>query len=268
MKLLLLHLSIILLVLGVINAFQPSVLAEQKTESPKFKVENNGLQTIGANAYGVFDVETGEILFGKNIDEELPIASVTKLFTASAVLDSDKIEDEITITFNDVATEGRAGKLVPGQIYKIRDLIFPLLLESSNDAAAALERNIGQIPFGDKVLADASGLSDKNIATVDELAHEVSRVYKDAPYVFDVTKLKQSIGDQTGWMNNSPVRDLPGYMGGKHGYTEAANRTLVAVFTEVSLSDKELGYVILGSDNIRADVEKLRSFVENSVHLE
>jgi D-alanyl-D-alanine carboxypeptidase len=83
-----------------------------------------------------------------------------------------------------------------------------------------------------------------------------------------MTRLKQYIGEYTGWVNNSPVRDMEGYRGGKHGYTKAANRTLAAVFAESSLGNRELGYIILGSNDIRSDTEALRTAVLHSVEIQ
>ncbi len=219
---------------------------------------------VTAKAYGVFDVETGEILFSQNADEILPIASVTKLFTAAAVLDEP--DESVVVTNYDVATEGRAGKLEAGQEYMMHELLFPLLLESSNDAATALDRTLETVPFSN--FADAAGLSPENRASVTELVAQVDDLYKKAPHIFDITKLKQYIGEYTGWVNNSPVRDLEGYQGGKHGYTEAAGRTLVAIFSEAKLEDHELGYIILGSEDVKADTIALREAVASSVHLE
>jgi len=231
-------------------------------------VEETSAPVLSARAYGVFDVETGEILLSYNADQSLSIASVTKLFTAAAALKSEKLEEEVMVISSDVAAEGRSGKLEVGQLYHLRELLFPLLLESSNDAAEVFNRTLDKVPFADKFLADSSGLSSQNKATVNELAYEVRQVYLEEPYIFDITKLKQHIGKYTGWINNSPVQSLPGYQGGKHGYTEAANRTLVAIFSESSLGDRKLGYIILGSDNLLADTKELRAVVASSVHLE
>ena len=245
-----------------------SVSEVATSDAPSFVVEENIDPNITAKAYSVFDVETGEVLLSHNIDESLPIASITKLFTAAAVLQNESIDEEVTITAADVEAEGRAGKLVAGQVYKLRELLFPLLLESSNDAAAAFESQLDSIPFADKVLADASGLSAESKVSVSELSNEVRDLYLNMPQLFDITALKQYIGEETGWVNNSPVRDLVGYKGGKSGYTEAAGRTLVAIFTEPTLEDREVGYVILGSDDVRVDTEELRAMVESSVYLE
>jgi D-alanyl-D-alanine carboxypeptidase len=237
-------------------------------EEPTLVVTLPTVVDVSARAYGVFDVETGKLLFGENVDETLPIASVSKLFTAAAVIEQYPGTTTVHITAEDVATEGRAGKLFVGEELPLRDLLFPLLLESSNDAAAAIERTIGAIPFADRVLADAAGLLDANQASIAELSSEASRLYKKMPHVFDITRLNQYVGEETGWVNNSPVHELPGYVGGKHGYTEAAGRTLVALFAEPTLNNRVLGYVVLGSEDIRTDAEILRAVVADSVVLQ
>lgn len=224
--------------------------------------------SITAKAYSVFDVETGEVLFSKNADTPLPIASITKLFTASAAITDDALDTDTVITDADTAAEGRPGKLEAGQRYTLRELLFPLLLESSNDAAEVFSRTVDELSFPGVTLADASGLSPDNVASASALAANVRQMYRQQAYLFDITKLPRYIGTGNGWVNNSPVRDLPGYQGGKHGYTEAANRTLVAIFTEPSLQEREIGYVILGSDDLRADMLNLRDAMSNSVRLE
>jgi D-alanyl-D-alanine carboxypeptidase len=80
--------------------------------------------------------------------------------------------------------------------------------------------------------------------------------------------LSKRAGPYVSWSNNSPVLN-ESYRGGKHGFTEAANRTLVALFNESFVTgQRTLGYVILGSDNLSQDIEKLRTFVSESVTLE
>lgn len=222
---------------------------------------------VTAKAYTVFDLTTGEVLLAKDADEALPIASVTKLFTAESVLELAQ-DEKVVVSAADVATEGRAGKLAVGEEYSVHELLFPLLLESSNDAAAALERVVGTPEVAGHVFADTSGLSDKNLASARELAFAVRELYFTKPHIFDITKLSQKVSENNGWVNNSPVRDLPGYLGGKHGYTTAAGRTLAAIFSESALGGREIGYIVLGSNNVRSDVEQLRAGVAESVRLQ
>ena len=263
-------LSVFILIAGFsfFRTNTPSLAGTQvEMRLPQLVVDNFSIEGVTAKAYGVFDVETGDILFSYNPEEHLPIASVTKLFTAAKAMETGEFES-IVITEEDVAAEGRAGKLEVDQNYKIHELIFPLLMESSNDAAVALERRIGEVSIAGHELADTSGLSSQNVASVAELSEEVRKLYLSVPHIFDITKLKQYVGEYTGWINNSPVADLPGYMGGKHGYTIEAKKTLAAIFAEDSLGGREFGYIILGSDDVREDVEKLRKAVESSVHIE
>jgi D-alanyl-D-alanine carboxypeptidase len=81
--------------------------------------------------------------------------------------------------------------------------------------------------------------------------------------LFDITKLKEFIGEHTGWRNNNPVALLSRYKGGKHGFTEASGRTLVAVFEETLQSGEKriVGYTLLQSEDLKADIELLRKEV-------
>lgn len=235
---------------------------------PEYTFEFSALPTISAKSFLVFDIETGEVVFGDDIHTPRPIASVTKLFTASAAEEGIQLEQKTVISQADVDAEGRAGKLSAGEEYSYRELLFPLLLESSNDAASVFEKVVDKVPETKTVLADASGLSSKNQASAADLADDLNMLYHEHRHVFDITTLKQYVGEDIEWVNNSPVRDLPGYKGGKHGYTEAANRTLVAVFEEEKVGDREFGYVLLGSNDIRSDLLALRETLVNSARLE
>ncbi len=228
---------------------------------------------LPAKAYAIFDVKTGQILSSNNPDIVLPIASVTKLITAVTVMGNLTSTATTTITAEDVANEGGAGKLQIGEEYSYHELVFPLLLESSNDAAEAFER----VSDGDLVkmmnnftesvgvqntkFSDASGLSSLNVSTASDLVLITHHIYKNNPEVFDITRLSKYIGTHTGWVNNNPVLS-DNYLGGKHGYTESALKTIVSIFEEDFGTEKrKIGYVILGSNYLRADMETLREFV-------
>lgn len=231
-----------------------------------------------AHAWIVFDEETGRVLYEFNADEVLPIASVTKLFTAASFLDHGDLSASTTIEWGDVVTEGRAGKLSYGEEYNSRELLFPLLLESSNDAATALNRvhpslldeikvfNEG-LRLEHTVIADPSGLSDKNVSTARELALVARHLFDTKPEVYDMTRITSFYSKDNGWINNSPFADDQAYRGGKHGFTYEANRTAVAFFDQKLKGGNKrlLGYVLLKSDDLERDMELLRDFVEENV---
>jgi D-alanyl-D-alanine carboxypeptidase len=273
----------VLVIVLLLTIYHASADQESRTvlseESHDIVIEGE-VTGVSATAYGIFDAETGEVISGHNTDEVLPIASITKLITAGAVLSGGDRESEVTVTDEDVATYGRSGRLSSGLVYTNYELLFPLLLESSNDASSVYERasegkvvevmNRLAIEAGgvETKLTDASGLSDRNVSTVKELALVTTKLYKDEPHIFDISRLSKRAGPYLPWANNSPVLG-PDYLGGKHGFTESAGRTLVALFNEtVGEEERVVGYVLLGSDDLVSDTTKLREFVRNSARVE
>jgi D-alanyl-D-alanine carboxypeptidase len=233
-----------------------------------------------ALSFLVFDAETGQEIFAKEPSAVLPIASITKLATAALFYKNADLTATSTITWSDVNTEGDAGKLHAYEEYSNRELMYPLLLESSNDAATAMTRVHGTLvddmnAYVDMLgltqthFEDASGLSNLNVSTAGELSVLVRALRTEEPHIFDITRLTQFIGEHTGWMNNNPLVEQDGYQGGKHGFTYEANRTDVAFFDETLASghSRLIGYVILGSENVPSDIEHLRSEVREKVQL-
>ena len=268
------------------NAISSQQLASASASytTADFHIDENAKSDIlelPVSAFAIFDVETGEILVSKNSGKKLPIASVTKLVTAASAMDNLDLDLAAIITASDVLTEGKAGKLQAGEKYSQRELLFPLLLESSNDAAVVFERvtddgiisgmnsfveNLGATQTS---FADASGLSSRNISTAEDLALVTTYLYENQPHVFDMTKLPQYVGPYTGWVNNNPVIEKDNYLGGKHGFTHAAKLTIVSLFEEDFVAEsRAIGYVVLGSSDLRADISALRQFTTNSISFE
>ena len=222
------------------------------------------------DAWGLFDPETGVVFFGDNTDTQLPIASVTKLFTAYAAFKSDEIESLVTISWADLATEGRAGKLAYGDTYTLHELLFPLLIESSNDAGKAIETAlngeytfrtellIDQLSLSHTEIVDPTGLSAGNVSTVVDLARFYSHVKSEAPHIIDITTLPLYIGKHTGWVNTGPGIQHGRYRGGKHGFTPEAGNTFIGTFV---VGGTEVGIVLLGSDDLDADLSDALSYL-------
>jgi len=236
---------------------------------------------VTAKAWAVFSLETGNILFAENETKILPIASVTKLATAATLLDSYDMSYTTTASWQDIYTEGRAGGLTAGEELSREELLFPLLLESSNDAAAVLESSL---PAGELVSSmnnyvatkglssttfeDVSGLSPENKSSVSDLVRLAYIVNQEQPHVTDITRLKQFFNPNHGWQNNNPFVAHAGYVGGKHGFTPEAGRTAVAVFEEQFPRNQtaKVGYVLLGSTDLKTDMSALRELVRTSVY--
>jgi D-alanyl-D-alanine carboxypeptidase len=263
--------------------FSLSVYVAQKIESQATVILAPALTPalstpiLSAPQFLVFDITTGAVIVSQGADTVVPIASITKLFAAANILTSYDLQATTTVTWSDLAGNGGAGKLAYGQTYSYRDLLFPLLIESSNDAAKVLERTTDGVLVAKMnewasstgavktKFVDASGFSEHNVSTATNVKLLLTDAFLSRHHIFDITTLPQYIGTYTGWVNNNPVASEPGYRGGKNGYTVASNRTLAAVFDEnINGHTYTLGYIILGSDDITADFTKLRQFINNS----
>lgn len=232
-------------------------------------------------AYYVYDMETGMVIASHDEDTPRPIASVTKLVSSAVFYTDTELDDEVTITASDVATEGESGRLKAGDKYLARELVFPALLESSNDASSAQAR----VYPGDMLLAmhalanradatdatfsDTSGLNG-NRASARSLGKLLTLIAAEQPHLLDITKLNKFVHENTTWLNNNPLSELPGYLGGKHGYTHEAGRTAVAIYSDTIATGQErrVGYVVLGSSGLVDDVQALRAYTSANVRFE
>jgi serine-type D-Ala-D-Ala carboxypeptidase (penicillin-binding protein 5/6) len=97
---------------------------------------------VDAKAAIVVDARTGETLHARRADARLPIASTTKLMTALLLLERARPSDVFTAaSYRASPTESQIG-LRPGERVRVRDLLTALLLESANDAAVTIARNV------------------------------------------------------------------------------------------------------------------------------
>jgi D-alanyl-D-alanine endopeptidase (penicillin-binding protein 7) len=139
----------------------------------------------------VVDAGSGEILYDKNSNAVLPIASITKVMTAMVVLDArQNLNDRITIDESDRDTERSSSSRLPiGTTLTRAQLLQLALMSSENRAANALARNYpgglsayvtaanrkaAAIGMRDSVFADGTGLSSSNVSTARDLAVMVS----------------------------------------------------------------------------------------------
>ena len=226
-------------------------------------------------AYAVFDPSDGTLLLAHNEDTPLAIASITKLFSAMAIQDVFDLDGRTTLGWSDLNAVGTAGRLEFGQEYTYRELLFPLLLSSSNNAALTFERRArdqgtplpevmeqlaAQAGYPAVQFADASGLSARNQSTARDLAGLVAATRQQYSYVYAITSLRSYVGPYLAWGNNSPFIEDVHFSGGKHGFTNAAGRTAVALFTEtIDGIEVEIGYIILGRTDLSGDMSHLRS---------
>lgn len=101
---------------------------------------------INARSAILFDVNTGRVLFKKNENERMPVASTQKLLTALLVAEAGNLDQKVTIKASDTQVEPTKLYLKAGESYTRRQLLAAMMLRSFNDVACALARdNAGSV---------------------------------------------------------------------------------------------------------------------------
>ena len=101
-----------------------------------FTCQANAVSTSAASAV-LMEQRSGRVLYEQNGDEERLIASITKIMTAVVALEYGRMQQEYTVTAQDMA-EGSSMYLKPGDVLRLEELLYGLMLVSGNDAALAV----------------------------------------------------------------------------------------------------------------------------------
>jgi D-alanyl-D-alanine endopeptidase (penicillin-binding protein 7) len=234
----------------------------------------------------VVDQDTQEILFRKNDQAVLPIASLTKLMTGLVMAEAKlPLHEMLTISQDDVDTEkGSTSRLAVGTTLSRGDLLHLALMSSENRAAHALGRTYPgglnsfvtrmneraqSLGMRDTRYVEPTGLSSRNQSSANDLALLVGAAYKE-PLLRELSTSpgrEVDVGRRTLQYNNtnrlvkSPDWDI-GIQ--KTGYISEAGQCLVM---QTKVAGRKLIMVFLdsaGKLSRIADAERMRRWLESS----
>ena len=97
-----------------------------------------------ATAAVLMDADSGRVLYGKNEDAVMAMASTTKIMTCIVVLETVSQDDILTVSAYAASMPKVKLYIQKGEQYTVRDLLHSLMLESHNDAAVALAEYVGK----------------------------------------------------------------------------------------------------------------------------
>lgn len=213
---------------------------------------SDGNDIISAESFSLIDAKSGTILTEENANTPMPVASTTKIMTSIVVFENYKMDDIVTISLDAQQQIGSYTGFEVGEKITVKELLYCLLLKSSNEAAYALAEHMGYANFINKMnekavylgatntnFKDPAGLDDTGTST----AHDMALI---ASYAFNNKEFQDiaTTANYKAWsidkrishpLENSNRLILPNELfyyeptvAGKTGYTPDAGHCLVS----------------------------------------
>lgn len=237
------------------------------------------LNVKSALALKIYKSGREKILFEKNSEEILPIASLTKLMNALIVLENSEnfdLEKEVLISKKAADQENvpENGNLRPGEKLKLKTLFEYMIAFSSNDSAYALAELIGVDNFVQKMNEKAESLGMKNTRFANptgldpgflSFSLETKEVFnystaKDlailAKYILREFPLIYEISTQNPYYKKFVSKN--NILGGKTGYTEEAGGCLILI---LSSDSAYILNIILGAPSLKVRNEAMQQLI-------
>ncbi len=209
---------------------------------------SNATPRVTSRAAVLEDLDSGQVLFAKRPDERRPIASITKIMTALLVLERLRPSTVVVVGRDATLPSGSSLGLRVGEHISVENLLYALMLQSSNDAAVALADAAGgsagafvkmmnqrarELGLADTRFTSPNGLNDRGYSTAADLALLTRTAYTSTLFARLVRTKAWDIPAPSGPARHVQNRNAllwlyPGAIGVKTGFTTPAGHCLVA----------------------------------------
>lgn len=283
----------IALLVGVTGISEATAATPAKA---KAVVETRSTAMVGkpglhSRAALVMNADTGEVLYGKNMNETVPIASITKLMTSIIVLDARQNMNEIlTITQADVdRLKNSHSRLRVGSRLPRQEMMLLALMSSENRAASALARNYpggpqaairamnrkaAELGMKHSRFADGTGLNAQNKASLVDLAKLV-KAANAYPQIHEFSTTKSHLLSVSGqryklkYNNTNPLVNSKTWSINvtKTGYIREAGMCLVMQARIASTNTVLVLMDSWGKNTRVGDANRVKQWMESSMRL-
>lgn len=245
------------------------------------KVESDAPKITGKAAFFV-ETKNGEVLYSKNIEEKLPIASLAKVMTVLIALEQKSLDDKFIVSAQATEMEPDKMFLKEGEKLTLRELLEGIFLISANDAAEVLaEETTGnraefldlmnakakQIGMNNTYFVNPTGLDEdegSSYSTAYDLAILTRYLIKRFPQIVEISETEHVFIPQTEehqdydmYSGINLLTTYPGVVGFKTGYTPQAGYTLI---TLAQKSGYEIVGILLNSESRRNEARELLDY--------
>ncbi len=274
---------------GLIELNMPVLIIDKENDYYQhFDEKLSDLSAISAKSYLVADLDSSFVFTEKNSKEQLPITSLTKLMTAVVVAENIDLRKPILVKPEMLGANGITQGLEAGKEFRVIDLFYPLLIESSDDAAEVLSYFLGRkktiemmnkkseaILMTNTEFIESGGFSHKNVSTAQDLFQLLRYVYNNRPPLLEIAKGKKvrTFGkvrfEIKNLRNKNIFTDEPNFVGGITGYLPTSKNNGFFIFKFITKDEKirTIAIVLLDCDDNKIDVQKIYKWLQENYSL-
>lgn len=237
---------------------------------------------ITAKAAFFIETNSGQVLYSKNANQKLPVASLVKIMTILIALEHHNLNDRLLVSERAASMEPDKMLLIAGERLTLKELFYGIFLVSANDGAEVIAENTAesrdefiklmndkaqQLGMKDTYFANPTGLdedSSNSYSTAFDLSLLSRYLVKHHPEVVEISKIEHIILPRTEthqdydmYSGINLLTTYPGVIGLKTGFTPEAGLTLVTLARK---DGHEVLGVILGSENRREEAKELLDY--------
>jgi hypothetical protein len=235
--------------------------------------------SISAENYLAADL-VNNFVFMKKDTGVAPIASLTKLLSAVVATEYIDLDRKIVVPKEALIFTSKP-RFKEGDKFSLYQLLFPLLLESSNEAAETISsyfkgsrfvelmnHKAKSIGMNQTTFVDASGVSSQNVATVEDLFMLAKYLLNNRSFILNITtgKLKNSAYGSpifTDLGNFNDFADDERFLGGKTGKTNAAGETGLYIFKlNIQNVQRPVVIILLNSQDRKKDAQLILNYIQ------
>ncbi len=246
--------------------------APEPTWLPKETFGTANQPNINGASGVLVELNSGKILFEKDLTTKKPIASLAKVMTAIIAIEHKALTEKIYVSEKAASIGENTMGISQGEVYTLDELLHGLIMHSGNDAAYAISEGVAgdtttfvewmnlksrELGLEDTYFADPSGLDDTSYSTPKDLVKltryalkypELKKMGNTVEY-----ELPENNAHKYIYLYNQTnlLTTYPGVKGFKTGYTEEAGLCLI---TYAENEGKEVIGVVLGSGDRKGDM--------------
>lgn len=263
----------------------PVIVTDNLADKPPDYVTKNRtpFPAIDAEAYLVSDLDSGLIIASKNIDKQMPTASLTKFMTAVIISENADLENRAIVSEEALKADGETSGLEAGKRFRIIEMFYPLMVESSNDAAeviasylgrektiALMNRKTSSLLMNKTEFLDPSGLNPDNISSARDMYRLIRYVANVRPSLLAITKGERKtvfgVSPFPILKNKNIFYDNSEFIGGKAGYLPEAGYSGSFIFKfKDGNESRRVVIVILGANNYLGGKDSLKEETETII---